>query len=112
MNNLKKRREKLGLTQSQVAEKSKILERSYQRYEANERLPNVHVANRIAKVLKQNVKNYFQNSISRRLFQEGYADTQGCFTKFILVMILIPHLLLSCITFFFKFIEKERKILL
>ncbi|OJT84737.1 transcriptional regulator [Clostridioides difficile] len=43
-NNLKLQREKIGLTQLEVAQKAKITERSYQYYEAGERLPNIRTA--------------------------------------------------------------------
>lgn len=45
--------------QVQVAEKAKITERSYQRYEAGERLPNVHTAQLIAQVLHTTVEDIF-----------------------------------------------------
>ena len=56
---LKNTRENKGLTQVQVAEKAKITERSYQRYEASEQEPNVYIAQRIAKALNTKVEKIF-----------------------------------------------------
>ncbi|OJT71501.1 transcriptional regulator, partial [Clostridioides difficile] len=53
-NNLKLQREKIGLTQLEVAQKAKITERSYQYYEAGERLPNIRTALKIAIILNTN----------------------------------------------------------
>jgi len=52
VNNLRKRRKELGLTQLEVAIKAKIKESQYQRYEYGDREPGVRTANRIAKALK------------------------------------------------------------
>lgn len=59
MNNLKKRREELHLTQRQVAERAKMTLRVYQSYEMELRLPNVHAANRIADALNSTAKELF-----------------------------------------------------
>lgn len=56
---LKNAREKLGLTQVEVAEKAQITERSYQRYEAERRVPNVNTAKLIAKALNSTVEELF-----------------------------------------------------
>lgn len=56
---LKKIREKTGFTQVVVAEKAKITERSYQRYEAGERIPNVRTAQLIAQALNAKVEEIF-----------------------------------------------------
>ena len=53
---LKEAREKTGLTQEQVAEKTEISIRSYKMYEMGERKPKSDVAIRIADVL--GVKSY------------------------------------------------------
>lgn len=46
--------------QVEVAKKSNITERSYQRYEAGERVPNVYTAQLIAKALSiENVNEIF-----------------------------------------------------
>lgn len=58
--NLKKIREEKGLTQVQIAEKANITERSYQRYESGERIPNVYTAQLIADALNvRNIKEIF-----------------------------------------------------
>lgn len=58
--NLKRIREEKGLTQVQIAEKANITERSYQRYETGERVPNVYTAQLIADALNvENVKEIF-----------------------------------------------------
>lgn len=49
---LKERREKLNLTQKQVAQRAGISERGYQNYELGIRIPNVYVAFKIAKALE------------------------------------------------------------
>ena len=59
MTKLRKRREAQGLTQVDVAERAKVAERSYQRYESGERKPNVDVAHRIAKALDTRVEALF-----------------------------------------------------
>lgn len=52
-------REKIGLTQVEVANKAGITERAYQNYEAGERIPKADVAVRIARVLKSTVEKLF-----------------------------------------------------
>lgn len=59
MNYLKKRREELHLTQRQVAERAKMTLRTYQSYELETRIPNVHAANRIAEALNSTTKKLF-----------------------------------------------------
>lgn len=59
MNTIKNQREKVGLTQVQVAEKAKISTRLYQRYETGECLPNVQTAIQIAKALNSTVEKLF-----------------------------------------------------
>ncbi len=53
---LKERREKLGYTQEQVAEKAGISLRAYKMYESGERIPRADVMARIAKVLRTSVE--------------------------------------------------------
>lgn len=53
-------RKKLGLTQKQVANKSKIAERMYQDYEYGTREPCVSTAIRIAKILDTTVEELFE----------------------------------------------------
>lgn len=55
MSSLRGQRKMLKLTQEEVAKQVGINLRSYQRYEARERVPDVFTAQRIAKVLKTNV---------------------------------------------------------
>ena len=57
--NLKKAREKQGLTQVEVAEKANITERAYQRYEAGKRVPNATTAKLIARALNSTVEKLF-----------------------------------------------------
>lgn len=56
MTELKERREKLGYTQEQVAEKAGISLRAYKMYESGERIPRADVMARIAKVLRTSVE--------------------------------------------------------
>lgn len=56
---LRKAREKAGLTQAQIAEKSGITTRAYQYYEAGEREPTVRIAKLIAKLLNSTVEELF-----------------------------------------------------
>jgi transcriptional regulator with XRE-family HTH domain len=58
-NNLKKAREALGLTQAETARAAGIPLRSYQSYEASERLPGVYALLMIAKALKTTAENLF-----------------------------------------------------
>lgn len=58
-NKLKEKRLALGLTQAEVAEKCKILETSYQRYEYGIVIPNAVVAINIAKALGTTVEYLF-----------------------------------------------------
>jgi DNA-binding XRE family transcriptional regulator len=57
--NLIKMRENVGLTQVQVASKAGISERSYQRYEAGERTPDVYIGQQIARALGSTVDKIF-----------------------------------------------------
>ena len=59
MNNLKKRREELSLTQKQVADAAKVGIRLYQYYEADRKEPSVRTAKRIAEALKTTVEKFF-----------------------------------------------------
>lgn len=52
-------REKAGFTQAQIAEKTRISENSYQRYELGLREPRAKIANRIAKVLHTTTEKLF-----------------------------------------------------
>lgn len=56
---LKDRRESLGLTQVEVAQKAEIAPRAYQNYENGDRLPRVDTAKLIAKALKTTVEKIF-----------------------------------------------------
>lgn len=62
MNNLKKRRVELNLTQQQVADTLKMNIRLYQYYEADRREPSVRTAIRIAGVLKMPVEKLFKDN--------------------------------------------------
>lgn len=64
INNLKKQREKIGLTQVQVARKAQISESAYQNYELGKRHPNVYTAILIAKALNSTVEKLFNENIS------------------------------------------------
>lgn len=59
MNNLKKRREELKLTQKQVADALKIDVRLYQYYEAGQREPRASTAKKIAIALKTTMDELF-----------------------------------------------------
>ena len=61
---LRNAREKVQLTQSEVAKKSYISTMSYQRYEAGERVPNVYTAQLIAKAVNSTVEDLFEPSIA------------------------------------------------
>lgn len=58
MKNIKliERRNKMGLTQVEVARQAKIADRAYQHYEAGERIPRADIAIRIADAI--GVKSY------------------------------------------------------
>lgn len=56
---LKARRKMEGLTQKQIAEKTGISERVYQRYEAGKAEPRAGNAIKIAKILKCQVEDIF-----------------------------------------------------
>ena len=57
--NLKKAREKAGLTQVEVADKAKITEVCYQRYEYGGRIPRADTAILIAGALNSTVEELF-----------------------------------------------------
>lgn len=59
MNNLKKRREELSLTQKQVADAAEVGIRLYQYYEADRKEPSVRTAKKIAEALKTTVEKLF-----------------------------------------------------
>ena len=63
MSKLKERREALGLTQRQVAEKIGIAETVYQRYEYGKREPCVSTALKIALALNTTVEKLYSSSI-------------------------------------------------
>ena len=58
-NTLRENRERLRLTQKQVADTIGIAESAYQRYEYGVQVPNVFMAVKIAKVLKVPVEELF-----------------------------------------------------
>lgn len=58
-NNLKSTRIALGLSQNNVATNSGIYLRLYQYYEAGEKVPSVHAAIKLAKVLNTTVEELF-----------------------------------------------------
>ena len=58
MNNLKKRREELNLTQKQVSDATKV---GIRLYEKDEREPSVRTAIKIAEVLKTTVEKLFKD---------------------------------------------------
>ena len=62
MSKLKERREALGLTQRQVAEKIGIAESAYQRYERGVTEPSISMALRLAKALNATVEYLYLKS--------------------------------------------------
>lgn len=58
-NKLKTERERIGLTQTEIAKTVGISIRAYKMYESGERIPRVDVAKRIAKILKSKVDKLF-----------------------------------------------------
>ena len=58
-NNLKNKRQSLGLTQKQVAFTLEMAESAYQRYERGDVAPTVYVAIRIAHALHTTVEELF-----------------------------------------------------
>ncbi len=66
---VKTKREELGLTQEQVAEKANISLRAYKMYEAGERIPRADIAILLAKALKSTVEDLFKMS-HRDLFKK------------------------------------------
>ena len=56
---VKEKREEIGLTQKQVAEKANISIRTYKMYESGERIPRADAAILIAKALKSTVEKLF-----------------------------------------------------
>lgn len=65
---LKEARKRIGLTQEEAAKLSDVSYRAYQNYEAEERVPNVHAANRIARAV---------NSTAEKLWGFGAATPEG-----------------------------------
>ena len=57
--NLKLARDKAGLTQVETANKANVSERVYQSYENEGMIPNVHIAQLIAKALNSTVEELF-----------------------------------------------------
>ncbi|GEM_PF-999053 len=68
-NYLKIMREKSGLTQAQIARKSKISTRYYQSIEAEKCIPNVNTAILIAKAVNSSVESIFNQPIDCLLEQ-------------------------------------------
>lgn len=60
-NRLKEKRKELNLTQKQVAEKIGIIAQTYQSYEYSDKLPNVLLAIKIARVLKTPVEDLWRD---------------------------------------------------
>lgn len=58
-NKLKTERERIGLTQTEIAKTVGISIRAYKMYESGERIPRVDVVKRIAKILKSKVDKLF-----------------------------------------------------
>lgn len=58
-NKIKARREQLGLTQKQVADKVGIAESQYQGYENGRHMPTVQLAIKIAQILNTTVEKLF-----------------------------------------------------
>ncbi len=56
---LKNARKKNNLTQAKLAKKVNITERTYQRYESGERIPNTYIAQLIAQALQTTVEELF-----------------------------------------------------
>ncbi len=63
MSKLKERREALGLTQRQVAEKIGVKYQVYQRYEKGAREPSISMALKIASALKTTAEELYSSSI-------------------------------------------------
>lgn len=59
MNNLKKFRTALNLTQKDVAIACNISERQYIRYEQDQQLPTVYIAIKLAEILNTTVENLY-----------------------------------------------------
>jgi putative transcriptional regulator len=59
MNNLKKFRTALNLTQKDVAIACNISERQYIRYEQDQQLPSVYIAIKLAEILNTTVENLY-----------------------------------------------------
>lgn len=58
-NTLKKHREKLKMTQQEVAKRAGVSLRAYQNYEQQLRTPDVYQAKKIAKILKTDINKLF-----------------------------------------------------
>lgn len=72
---LKNRRDEMGLTQVQIADKAGVTERSYQRYEADERIPDVHTAQLIAHALNSTIEALFP--LPERQFRKVEKEPDG-----------------------------------
>lgn len=57
-------RQKMNLTQSQIADKLGIRASSYQRFESGLRIPRVSMAIQLARILNSSVEHLFQSSTS------------------------------------------------
>lgn len=68
LNNLKKRRKELQLTQKELAVKAAISERHYQKIETAISIPAVDVAIRLAKALCTTVEDLFETGECNRQF--------------------------------------------
>lgn len=58
-NTLKTHREKLKMTQQEVAKRAGVSLRAYQNYEQQLRTPDVYQAKKIAKILKTDINKLF-----------------------------------------------------
>lgn len=64
-NTLKKCREKLRMTQKEVAKLSNVSLRAYQNYEQGHRIPNTYTAIKIAEVLNIPISKGFKDTFSK-----------------------------------------------
>lgn len=76
-NKLKKVRETKGLTQIEIAKKSNITKRSYQRYEYGERVPDVYTAQLIAQALHTPVEELFPLQTSANAGEDKPDNSQA-----------------------------------
>ncbi len=61
LNNIKKYREKLNLTQKETAQRLGVAPQVFQRYEYGQQLPNVKIAIALAVILKTSVEELFNS---------------------------------------------------